>query len=296
LPLDLAEFEIEQIMTWKDYMESIMPPVALQSFRSIQDRIRTPTNSLTYAPGGWNTELPADAVGNNQLELAEASYRKWGPIFSHLRRRPLSGTVGLLEDTANNPSKRIQRHNAYLAFAYVLALTAHRSSLPRVLDYGGNLGHYYWVGRVLLPDYSVDYHCKELPEIVEKGKQLIPEITWHVTDSCLDQPFDLLTFSAVLPYIADWQNLLRRAAASTRRFLYIAMLPTVEAVPAYVAIQKYRGATMLYQVLNKQDVTEFVHSTGLRLVQEFWFGQHLRIRSAPEQPSYCGWLFEKVSR
>jgi putative methyltransferase (TIGR04325 family) len=275
-------------MTWKDYIESVMPKVALQSFRSVKDRITDSTNSLTYAPDGWKTTLPPEAIGCNLRELTEADYREWSPIIERMRREPL-------RDASRLPKDPTEQQNAYPTFARVLALTANRTSLPRVLDYGGSLGYYYWVGRAFLPDTRIDYHCKELPEIVERGRQLSPEITWHLTDSCLDEPFDLMMFSGVLPYISDWQSLLRRAATSTRSFLYIALLPAVEVGPSYVAIQRLKSATMLYQVLKKQEVTAFVQTTGLRLVHEFRLGQHLRIRSAPEQPSYCGWLFEKVS-
>jgi len=273
----------------------MVPPIGLNTLRFVKDRIRRPLNTLTYTPVGWNTRLPDGAVGYECRELTELHSRGWRPVFEAARNGQIRGASELLRRVADNPSERIEEQNAYLAFAYVLSLAANRTAAPRVLDYGGNLGYYYWVGRVFLPENNLDYHCKELPEIAKEGRKLIPEITWHEDDSCLEESFDLIVFSAVLPYIADWRSLLRRAAASTRRFLYIAILPTVENVPTYVAVQKFCGTTMLYQVLNKTEICEFVEGTGLQLLHEFSFGQHLRVRNAPEQPSYCGWIYQKVT-
>ena len=48
-------------------------------------------------------------------------------------------------------------------FGYVLALAARTNRGLTVLDYGGNLGDYYWLAEALVPDVELDYHCKELP-------------------------------------------------------------------------------------------------------------------------------------
>lgn len=36
-----------------------------------------------------------------------------------------------------------------------------------MLDWGGGLGAYYVYSRALLPDLELDYHCRELPLLVE---------------------------------------------------------------------------------------------------------------------------------
>ena len=70
---------------------------------------------------------------------------------------------------------------------YLLALTAHQKDAISVLDWGGALGHYYQIGRAVLPDVKIDFHCKEMPKLAAVGQRLNPEVHWYVDDSCLDR-------------------------------------------------------------------------------------------------------------
>ena len=281
-------------MTWQNNLKLILPPVALKAFRSVRDHVKPPEKFLEYAPHGWNTRLPADAgPGYSFQKVIEIERSEYEPLMRQLR-------CGVLDLSSANPDKpasaqmqRLEDHNIYMSFAYVLALAVQNREHLRLLDYGGNLGYYYCIARLVTPHISLDYHCKELPAMAEQGRRLNPEVKWHTDDSCLDQEFDLTIFSGVLPYIQEWQTLLRRAAASTTRYLYIAFQPTIESVASYVAIQHFRGAAMLYQLINRREVSEVAQSLHLRVIREFWYGEHLPIRNAPEQPFYCGWLFEK---
>jgi hypothetical protein len=80
---------------------------------------------------------------------------------------------------------RADEHTQYILFGYVLALAARHKTKVSVLDYGGNLGDYYRLGRALVPDVKLDYHCKELPQVAEAGRRLTPEVTWHTDDAAL---------------------------------------------------------------------------------------------------------------
>src|SRR5258705_442629 len=79
-----------------------------------------------------------------------------------------------------------------------------------------------------LPGVGLDFHCRDLEGIVAEGRKVNPEVVWHTDDSCFDDGFDLVIFSAVLQYIPDWQGLLRHAARSTRRHCVVAGTPIVE--------------------------------------------------------------------
>jgi hypothetical protein len=52
-----------------------------------------------------------------------------------------------------------------MIYAYVLALAAHRKQALKVLDYGGNLGDYYWIGKFLLPDVELQHHLSHIPQV-----------------------------------------------------------------------------------------------------------------------------------
>jgi putative methyltransferase (TIGR04325 family) len=278
-------------MTFKNTLKLILPPVALRPLRFAKDRLLRPDNTLTYAPEGWDTSLPAGmGQGYDCREAVENECRDWEPRMEILRRRPLDLTR--IFDDRNKTTQRLEDYNNFATFGYVLSLASLERQTLRVLDYGGCLGHYYLIARALLPDVVFDYHCKELPAMANEGKRVNPQVKWHTDDSCLSRPFDLIMFSIVLTYIRDWKTLLRRASGSTTRYLYI-QEPAIERTPSYLSLQKFRGAAMLYQSFNKAELCEAVQSTGLRLIREFWFGEHIAIREAPEQSSYCGWLFEK---
>jgi putative methyltransferase (TIGR04325 family) len=281
-------------MEWKDTLKSFTPPIALNVLRPLKDRLSPPYHWLTYVSTGWNTKLPANANPRNLLaRLTQDDVLEWGPVIDTLKQDPPRLTAAIVE-TALGKEQWSSEQSRFLAFAYVFARTAHGIEAPRVLDYGGNIGYYYLLARAFMPSVAAVYHCKELPGVVDTARGVIPNIIWHTDDSCFDEQFDLIMFSSVLQYIENWQEVLRHAAAATRRLLYISLTPAVEKVPSYVALHEGGGLTWLHNCFNRDELEGVVSATGLRMVQRFSFGTHTRIRGAPEQPSYFGWLFEKV--
>jgi putative methyltransferase (TIGR04325 family) len=282
-------------MTPKQFVTLLLPPLLVKILRRLRRPRTQSTDDLTYAPSGWETKLPPGGDGYSFSGLIARERREREPLI----RRLQDGRPTLVDTTPEDASLRsiILDHHAYMTYAYVLALAAHRKQALRVLDYGGNLGDYYWIGKCLLPDVELEYHCKELPAVAEEGRKLSPQITWHVDDSCFKEEYDLVMFSASLQYVKDWHALLRRAAAAVRGYLFLASISTVERVPTFVAIQRRGGAVMLHQQLNRADVVRTAESSGrLRLVREFLLGEHTHIANAPEQPLNRGWLFERGTK
>ena len=109
----------------------------------------------------------------------------------------------------------------YVIFGYVLALAARHRDQLTVIDYGGNLGDYYWIGKALLPGVELEYHCKELPEVAAAGRLLTPDVIWHTDDTCLAASYDLVdVLLAACPTCTTGRTVFGRAAQATRHYLF----------------------------------------------------------------------------
>ena len=215
----------------------------------------------------------------------------WVPFLQGLSQSsaPLLTQTGETRDA----SRMASDHNAFMTFGYVLALSAQHLSVLKVLDYGGSLGAFYHVARALMPDLSLEYHCKELTEMVRAGQEISPQICWHTEDTCFDQQYDLVMLSGSLQYVRDWQSLLAMASKAARAYVYLTAVPVVENAATYVAIQRHAGSMLLNQQFNKNELLETLRGTGLRLIREFWLNEYTYVANAPEQPSYYGCLLQR---
>lgn len=243
---------------------------------------------LTYAPQGWATELPPESGSEKARVKFLASERR---VCDSLIRRIQDGQPLLIEPNEKDSASDTQIN--YLTYVYVLSLAAHDKQSLKILDYGGSLADYYWIGKALCPGFELEYHCKELPIVAEEGRKVSPTVIWHTDDDCLDERYDVVMSSGCLPYLLNWDAFLRQAASAVRGYLFLSQIPTVERAPSYLAVQRAHGMTMFYQVFNKADVLTTVQSTGLHLIREFVMCQHPPVVNAPEQPAFRGWLFRR---
>jgi putative methyltransferase (TIGR04325 family) len=268
-------------MRAKQIFKAITPPLLWNVGRDFKRRLLRSVDHFAYAPEGWSTRLPAGATSQDYWDSIIARERSFTEaLIAHLQARaPMLLT---LDEELKD-----------LLFGYVLALAARDKPKLTVLDYGGSLGDYYWLGKALVPGTDLEYHCRELPKVAEAGRQLTPAVTWHTDDACLAQPHDLVMFSSSLQCLAEWQDILRRAAQSARGYLFLSDVATVRGVPTYVATQHTRGTTNLQNLLNRSEIVETVEGAGLRLVREFNMGPHPAVVNAPEQPRRVGWLFQR---
>ena len=263
-------------------LKSLVPPVLWRIGSRVKRRMLPSTTLLAYAPLGWETRLRGGASGDDYWTAFIAQERS---ACEQLIARIHAGAPLLYDDS--------QEHPKYALYAYVLALAARDRSRVTVLDYGGNLGDYYWLGRALVPGIDLDYHCKELPHIAEAGRLVSPDVTWHTDDACLDGSHDLVMFSSSIQCLRNWQEVLGRAARGTRGYLLLSDVAAVQNVPTYVATTRSRGQTHLQVQINRQEIIRTAAASGLRLVREFPMGAHPPIVNAPEQPICIGWLFER---
>jgi len=267
-------------LTPKRILQRLTPPLLWNFGKACKRRLFLSVDHMAYAPRGWATPLPGGIDRHAYWAMLIARERV---VYQRFVTRVRNGE-SLLEE--NEEIK-------HAVFGYVLALTAQAKRHVAVLDYGGNLGEYYWLARALVPGVSLEYHCKELPAVAESGREINPGVTWHSDDACFERSYDLVMFSASMQYLPDWQEILRRAAKSAESYLLLSDVATVKHVPSFVATSRSSGVTTLQIQLNRHDVVNTVEGGGLRLMRELAMGAHPPIANAPEQPTCAGFLFQR---
>ena len=267
-------------MAFTRIVKPIVPPFLWSIGKDVKRRLSRSVDHYAYAPHGWETPLPPGEGNETYWSTFVAQERV---LCQELIERVRAGHPVLTSD---------DEIMNYVTFGYVLALAARHRDRLSVIDYGGNLGDYYWVGKALLTGVELEYHCKELPAIAAAGRVLTPEATWHTDDSCFAASYDLVMFSGSLPYLPDWKDTLQSATHSTRHYLFLSA-PSVTGVPTFVITQRSGGVTNLQYLFNRSEIIDTVQRAGLCLVREFAMGGHPPVANAPEQPRSIGWLFAR---
>jgi hypothetical protein len=279
----------------KNIAKLFLPPIIVQSLA----RLRSPNPKnymLEYAPNAWELTRAPDAAqtdGWNAESVAETERVKWQAFCRNLEG---SGPLGFTHEHPDlDVTRYVPFHNIHMSYAYVLALTAHHKDEISVLDWGGALGHYYQIGKAVLPEVQIEFHCKEVPKLVEAGRQLNPNVHWYADESCLTRSYDLVMINSSLQYSPDWQAILRRLAACAAQYVFLTRLPVVENSPSFTARQRVYGSEMIFLALNQAEVLQVAANAGLKLLREVVVGDRPYVHGAPEQCELRGWLFKRVS-
>ncbi len=235
-------------------------------------------------------------LGWNVGQVVEHNKRMWikfqtiwegtGPMVPHGEH--LNTIDGLID------------HNRMMIFAYSLTLALGGSPSLSILDWGGGLGQSYFVAKALLPEnVEIDYHCKEIRDLVECGRELMPNQHFYDDESCFQRTYDMVMANASLYYSRYWEALLEGLATATSKYLLITRQPFVLNVPSFLCLERlYRFG---YQVevpawvLNKDCFLREAEKHDLKLVREFVTGQTYEIDKAPEQPLFLAFLFKSRS-
>ncbi len=280
----------------KNIARLLLPPIVVK----LLARLRSPNPKdyiFEYAPeaqGLMRTPDAAQTDGWNAESVAETEQVKWDAFCRNLAG---PGPLGFAHE---HPDMYVTRcvpfHNVHITYAYVLALTAHHKDVISVLDWGGALGHYYQIGKAVLPDVKIDFHCKEVPKMAEVGRRLNPEVHWYADESCLERSFDLVMMNGSLQYSPDWRDTLRRVAAVANEYFFLTRLAVVEHSPSFPARQRVYGTEMIHMQLNQTEVLQAAASAGLKLMREVVIGDRPYIHGAPEQCELRGWIFKAPER
>lgn len=270
----------------------VTPPIVLKAFASLKS---SPSSEhiLEYAPDAWDVTAATqdgEVDGWNAENVAETESHKWKMFCHNLEG---AGPLGFAHEHPDlSVTRHVPFHNVHMTYGYLLALTAHQKDEISVLDWGGALGHYFQIGRALLPDVKIDFHCKEVPKLAAVGQRLNPEVHWYVDDSCLDRSYDLVMMNGSLQYFRNWQETLGRVAAAANQFFFLTRLPVVESTPSFPARQRIYGTEMIHMQLNQTEVLQVAQSAGLELFREVVVGDRPYVHGAPEQCELRGWIFK----
>lgn len=253
-----------------------------------------PSFSLEYLPDGWKAlnERKNEIKGWNVDSVVQTETAKWEAFLENCQG---TGPLGFSHEHPDlSEVRNVSFHNVHMTYAYVLAVVSRFKTSLSVLDWGGALGHYYQLGKAVLPDLKLEFSCKEVPLMVEAGKRLNPEVHWYANDDCLDESFDLVMINGSLQYFQNWQETLTRLAHSAREYLFLTRLSVVDRGPSYLALQKVYETQMVFQQVNPDEVLEVARAAGFKVLREVVSDRPF-IQGAPEQVEMRGWLFKRDS-
>jgi putative methyltransferase (TIGR04325 family) len=268
----------------------LLPPIATDAIRSM--RRGHETVEWEYRRDGWPEGDPA-IRGWNAESVLRTQLDRWPAFVASLQG---TGPVGLSHEAANPGSGDYGTHNTIMSFAYVLARAGRSGTRVSMLDWGGGLGHYYLYGRALLPDVELDYHCRDLPLLVEGGRSILPHAVFHSTDeTALSRQYDLVMASSSLQYSRDWRGTLAKLASVAGGYLYVTRQPFVAEGPSFVVVQRPSRHGYLTEYpgwfLDRDEFLDEARGLGLALVREFLIAEQPSVPKAPAQADYRGFLF-----
>ena len=277
----------------KNLVRQVLPPFMAAGLRQLRTSDAKPI--LEYAPNGWDTLISGGEHGWNRDTVVRAEVAKW-----HAFRKNLEGAGPLgfsHEHTDLSVTRDVYFHNIHLTYAYVLSLAAHGRTDLSVLDWGGGLGHYYLLGKAVLPDLHLHFTCRDVPLMCEEGQRLCPDVAFYADDSCLYRGYDLVMVNGSLGYFKQWKEVLARLCDSAEKYLFLTRLLTVQKSPTFLVLQRTDvygyNSDMLIQVFNEEELLSIVRDRGFTLTREFVVGEGPAVAGAPEQCRDRGWLFER---
>lgn len=279
-------------VTIKEFVKLFTPPVMIQVAKNLTDGHRPV--EWEYIPEGWRYAAKHPEVKGWNVDAIRKVYQEKWPRFVALVED--TGPLGIAHEAPLMNNTNVNSHNTMMTFAYALAIAARQKDQLSVLDWGGGIGHYYQLAQTLLPDVTIEYHCKDMPVLVEYGAQLFPHAHFYTDTACLARTYDFVMASSSLHYSEDWLTVLQGLAKVCKAYLFITRLPTVLHAPDYVFIQRAYpfgyDTEYLGWCLNRTTFLNTASALGLRLVREFIIGERPPIVHAPEPCQYRGFLFQ----
>ncbi|MCW3062147.1 MAG: hypothetical protein JWQ02_3968 [Capsulimonas sp.] len=275
--------------------KALVPPI----FPMVYRRLRSPRaayHEWEAVPNGWN-ELKTNPkiTGWNVEDIAEQYEKKWPAFLESILG---TGPLGISPESIDPTQQDLLFHNIVMSYAFALGAASHSKDSLSMLDWGGGFGHYYQIGKALFPNLQLDYHCKDVPVLIEHGRRLLPQATFYDDDECLKRSYDFVMASTSLHYSEDWRGTLQGLANAATGHVYITRLPITEG-PAFVFVQRpYRygyNSEYISWCLNRKEFLDAAESHGLRLLREVYIGERPQIHGAPAPSDFRGFLFEQRS-
>ena len=291
-------------MTFKEVAKRCLPPIIVDGGRyllkgkgCLQEAGDRELPEWEYVLEDWRSK-DSRIKGWNVESILKTQKAKW-PEFQ--RSVQGNGPLGVAHEGSVPSNNDYAAHNSIMAYAYAIALAARKKDRISLLDWGGGIGHYYIIGKALLPEVTIDYHCKDLPLLCKGGRELLPEANFYENEEeCFARAYDLVLASSSLHYCEDWQRIAQRLALATRSYLYITRLPIIHKKASFVVVQRpYRygyETEYLCWFLNREEFLTYISTLEMDLVREFLIQERPQVHEAPEQGEYRGFLFRPRRR
>jgi putative methyltransferase (TIGR04325 family) len=251
-----------------------------------------------YAPDKFDTVISTD--GWNLESIAAIQVSKWENYKNRIKS---TNAIGLNHESDNfGLTNDPFFHNLLVSFAYVLGLSAISKKSIKVLDWGGGIGHYGLLSEELFKstNLKIDYYCYDFPVFCSAGQKINPNYTFFNNENMIKGfEFDLIVASSSIWYEKDWKNGVNKLCNYNPEYLYITRMIFTNKGESYVALQKPKQkgykTEYLFWVINEFDFVSYTSSKNYKLIREFEFGEPIPIFKAPQQGTYKGFLFKKLS-
>lgn len=269
------------------------PPFLIDLAKRLRSFILREGPEWEFIPEGWaRAQSDSQIKGWNVESVLEAYQAKWS---SFVRQLQTTSPLGVSPESLTLSDFDLAFHNTMMVYAYAFALAAHQKTSLSMLDWGGGIGHYYLISQALIPGLEIEYHCKDVPVLVDYGRQLFPQAHFYTDESCLMRRYDFVLASTSLHYAQDWASTLSRLVRATSGYMLVTQLPIVHRSPSFVFVQrpyKYGYNTeYLGWCLNRIEFLRCAEQSGLKLIREFVNGPRPLIAHAPEACQYQAFLF-----
>jgi len=270
----------------KQVVKALTPPVLYAAARRWKIPPMSPSGEYEFVPEGWSAVSLSS--GWNTRSILDYYQEQWLEFF-----KSVAGTQPQLLPVGYG---QLAGHNVIACFSYALALAAHGKPQLSMLDWGGDIGHYYLRSRAALPDVPIDYHCKDVPLLAEYGRSLFPEASFYTDKSCFNRTYDFVLASTSLHYSEDWRQDLTALAHSTHGCLLLNRLPCHHRAGSYVYRHRALGSEFLSWSLNAEEVLDCAADAGLTLRREFLISDGPQpIKNAPSPSVMRAYLFRRLS-
>lgn len=276
------------------HVRTVVPPQVRRLIKRIFHSQFKKSIEWEYKPEGWRAlDQDPDIQGWNVDSVISTYKQKWPTFVKYLHGR---GPLGVAHEVHEITNTHLGAHNTIMTYSYALALAARCKSSLSILDWGGGIGHYYLISQAVLPDVPIEYHCKDMPVMVQHGRTLFPDAHFYSDESCLNRRYDFVVSSSSLQYSQDWQATLHGLSQATDGYLLVTRIPVVERVSSFVFVQRpyHFGYNTEYLgwCFNRSELITHAQESGLCLVREFLVDEKPYIDRAPEQNEYRGFLFK----
>jgi putative methyltransferase (TIGR04325 family) len=282
----------------------LLPPLLWDALRRLRASVRGVRQrpEWEYVPEGWaRAQIDPNVKGWNVAAVSERHRLLW-PLWT--RALEGTGTLGVDfwrplrmrdYDGRSIPTDLPWAHNAAMAFAYVLALTARNKERLSILDLGGGVGQFSPLTRALLPDVEIDYHVVDTPVMCSLGRELNPVLHFYEDESWQGRKYDFVLASGALQCTEQWQRTLEALAKATAEHLLITRIPIVFGHPSFVVLQRAEDygfeTEFLGWFVNREELLDCATGAGVELLREFVMLDETPAHGAPEQATYRGFLF-----